>query len=118
MFAPHEKQPRLLVNAKLRSYFVAPGPLPPAPSSHVLLVVMTFLENQSMLLVLLFHCFCECSYFEINLMVEKFNSVSPTLLSSFLFCFNQEPLINEEIVVIVFLRLHFGSCPCAALSKQ
>ena len=32
-------------------------------------------------------------------MAEKFNSVSPTLLSSFSFCYNQEPLINEEIVV-------------------
>ena len=44
-------------------------------------------------------------------MAEKFHSVLLALLSSFSFCFNQEPLINDEIVVIIFLRLHFDSLP-------
>ena len=73
-----------------RSYDMAPGPHPLAsvPDPHTLLVIMTFLENQSMLLVLLVHCFCEYSCFEINSMAEKFNSVSPKLLSPLSFCDN------------------------------
>ena len=70
-----------------------PQPLPLAP--YVLLVIMTFLKNKSMLLVLLVHPFCECSCFEITSMTEQFNSVLPTLMSSFLFCCKQEPLMRK-----------------------
>ena len=44
---------------------------------------MAFLKNKNMLLVLLIHCFCECSCFEINSMTKNFNSVSPLLFAVF-----------------------------------
>ena len=79
-----------------RSYDMDPGPQPLALAPYVLLVIMTFLKNKSMLLVLLVHPFCECSCFEITSMTEQFNSVVPTLMSSFLFCCKQEPLMRKS----------------------
>ena len=49
-----------------------------------------------MLLVLLVHCFCEYSCFEINSMTEKFNSVLPKLLCPLSFCYNQEPFTRKS----------------------
>ena len=65
-----------------RSYYMDPGPQSLAPDPYVLLVIMTFL-HKSMLLVLLVHCFCECSCFEVNSITEKFNSVLPILCCCF-----------------------------------
>ena len=60
-----------------------PGPQPLAPGPYVLPVIMTFLDNKSMLLVLnLF--IAESSCFEINSMTENFNSVLPVLCCGFI----------------------------------
>ena len=40
--------------------------------------------------------FCENSYFEVNSMTEKFNSVSAKLLSPLSFYYNQEPLMRKS----------------------
>ena len=48
-----------------------------------------------MLSDLFFYCFCKCSCFEISLIVEKFNFLSPTLSSSFSFFLYQEPLMKK-----------------------
>ena len=40
--------------------------------------------------------FCENSYFEVNSMTEKFNSVSPKLLSPLSFYYNQEPFMRKS----------------------
>ena len=72
------------------------APSPQSPGSHILLVIITFLENQSMLLVLLVHYVCEYSCFEIDSMNKKINSVSPTLLGSLSFCYNQEHLMRKS----------------------
>ena len=71
------------------------GPRPSAPGPHVLLVFMTFLQTQSMLPDLLFHPLCECSCFELSSLVEKFISVSSTLLRSLSFSYDQEILMKK-----------------------
>ena len=71
----NEKKIRLLDLASNRPAVLLYGTQPSlALGPYVLLVIMTFLENKSMLLVLLVHCFCECSCFEINSMTENLNS--------------------------------------------
>ena len=80
----------------LRSYYMGPGRQPLAPDPYVLIIIITFLENKSMLLVLLVYCLYEYSCFEINSTTEKFNSVSPTLFRSLTFCYKQEPLMKKS----------------------
>ena len=94
----NKKKTRLLYLASTQPTVLLYEPQPSAlaPGSYVLLVIMTFLENKSMLLVLIVRCFCEYSCFEINSMTEKFNSVSPTLLSSVSFCYKPEPLMRTS----------------------
>ena len=76
---------RLIQPPGPRLYYMALDPQPPGPGPQLLLAFMKF-QQQSMLPGLLSHCFCEDSS-----MVEKFNSVSPTL-SHFLI---SEPLMRK-----------------------
>ena len=101
----------LLITYIQKYYNMEPGPQPLAPGPYVLLAIMTFLENKSMLLILLVHCFCECSCFEINSMTENFNSVLLFSGENLLMSAELEGCVTWFIYFCIFFRYGSYSFP-------